>query len=809
MAAIWAWARLDIRLRWRSLVVLALLTMLAGTVTLAALAGARRADSALDRLLDVTAPATVTVRQLDPGFDPGAVSDLPYVEASGSLISGGLGELGEGISVDALHDTPTDTATLDRVERPVLLSGRLYRPDAADEAVVTQRFVDRWGKGVGDTVELRLPAPEQTSSLGDAEGGPLRGPTIRLRIVGVIRTPFFADWPGEVGTILPSPGVVAANAESAYGPGGLAESKTAQDLLVRLKGGAADVDRLRSDLVRIKGGADVDVQDLAGAYADREHSIAFEARALEALGVAAALASIVLVGQAIMRHVTAARPHLRTASAIGMTRVEIGMASSVGPVVACAVGGGLAIAGATLASGYFPIGTAAAAEPDPGLRVDLVVLAAGGVLMLIVAIAAAAAGAIAATAPIRPPSHRRRSAVSALLARVGAPLPVLVGSRLAFEPGTGPGEVPVRSTLVASVAAVLGLIAVAVVGSGVSDAATHPERFGQTLDIGYFTGFAGSEFIPTGRLESALVADDRVTGIATPRLAVATDGTGSASVALFSQEASELPVAPVVLSGRAPETATEVLLAPSSADDLHVAVGDTVSLTGSSGQAALRVVGIGLLTEGPRNRFDEGGLLTPSGFDRLFNGFEFRLLLLRLTGAAAADPAIEDELTSVALSRLPDYTDSGFQLGPVSDGLIVQQLEQVRSLPEVLGGFLVLLACGALGHALVTTVRRRRRDLATLRALGMTGAQIRSAVQVQALMVIGVGIVAGVPTGFALGETVWRSVASYTPLQHVAPTPMWAVLGIVPAAALVATLLAWLPGRRAARSRVADILRTE
>ena len=65
------------------------------------------------------------------------------------------------------------------------------------------------------------------------------------------------------------------------------------------------------------------------------------------------------------------------------------------------------------------------------------------------------------------------------------------------------------------------------------------------------------------------------------------------------------------------------------------------------------------------------------------------------------------------------------------------------------------------------------------------------------------------PTGFALGRTLWRSVANDTPLDYVPPVALWALVLVTPVAVLSALLLAAWPSHRAASLRVAHVLRTE
>ena len=183
------WLRLDLRRRWRSLTVLALLVALATATVLAAAAGARRGQTAFSRLWAITLPATATVLPNQPGFDWAKVRALPGVTALTKF------PVTFGFALECCPAASTGFPLADdemtrTIERPVILAGRLFNPDRADEVVVTPQFQASYGKGVGDTLILHLASPWQIDAGYDGSAGPPRGPRIRARIVGVGRSPF-------------------------------------------------------------------------------------------------------------------------------------------------------------------------------------------------------------------------------------------------------------------------------------------------------------------------------------------------------------------------------------------------------------------------------------------------------------------------------------------------------------------------------------------------------------------------------------------------------------------------------------------
>jgi ABC-type lipoprotein release transport system permease subunit len=116
---------------------------------------------------------------------------------------------------------------------------------------------------------------------------------------------------------------------------------------------------------------------------------------------------------------------------------------------------------------------------------------------------------------------------------------------------------------------------------------------------------------------------------------------------------------------------------------------------------------------------------------------------------------------------------------------------------------------GAVAHALFTGVRERAKELAVLRALGVTARQAGASVTWQAIVTAVIAVVAGVPIGVLVGRRVWRAISDELSFVYVGPLAT-AVLAIAAAACLLACLLlAIYPARGTARRPITETLRQE
>ena len=802
------WLRLEVRRRWRSLLVLALLVALATATVLAAATGARRGQTAFDRLWASTLPATVTVLPNQPDFDWATIRALPEVTA---LTEFPVVPYGFGLDCCPGADTgfpPADDQFTTTIERPVMLAGRLFNPDRVDEVVVTPQFTASFSKRVGDALTLHLASPQQVNSGYDGSTGPPRGPVIRARIVGVGRNVFGSmtvEGPGQRGRRAPSPALFAHYRADILGTNG----QGYLNALVRLKGGSAAIPAFRADLARVTGQPDIDVWNNLSYFGGPVQRLTrYEAACLLAFALAALVAAIFLIGQSVARYTSASAADLQVLQAVGLTPRQGVASAATPPFLAAAAGATLGVAAAIVASQWMPIGAASYAEPHPGFAADWLILGPGWVLAVAAVAAGSAAVAFLALTARRRQAIPRRSGVAAAAAAAGPSRPrgggrpVRARARTGSVGGAGPAGAGRRGRRRAGRAGRPHLLRRGCRCPG------QPGPLRPDLAASHVLRPQRARRRSGRRVLRAVAANRDVTGVDDARIAGAQ--SGQFSVESFTYDPVGGKRVPVVLTeGRMPATANEIVLAPVTASELHAVTGSTIRLTGSTTPKALTVTGIGFVPSGPHNDYYDGAWLTPAGYDRLFRGahyaFKFHLATVALRPGADVQ-AVARRLDAAAAAI---KGGSAFTFGPDVPSATVQAVKDLSVLPLALSAFLAVLAVGAVGHALSIAVRRRRHELAVLRALGLTRRQSRLVIVTQATLLAIIGLAFGIPLGIALGRTLWRAASNMTPLAYHSPLALWALLLIGPLTLVAANLLAAWPARRAARLRTGQILRTE
>jgi putative ABC transport system permease protein len=381
----------------------------------------------------------------------------------------------------------------------------------------------------------------------------------------------------------------------------------------------------------------------------------------------------------------------------------------------------------------------------------------------------------------------------------GLPPTVSIGARMALDTGRGPTALPSRPALVGAAVGIAGVVAALTFGMRVDHLLVTPKLWGADYDAVVTTG----EGAPDADERAAQVIAGMPDVVAAARFD-SMDLTVHAGDRELEDEAATLwvrrgTISPVVIEGRAPAAPDEVALGAELLDRLGIDVGDTVKVDRGDEEIALRVVGRHL--QPAEDNSGSGIYLAPQAFQALEGEHDDSGVLVRF------QPHVD---VVTALDRLRETGDQVEVTAATEDAPSnVDNLDELGGLPWALAAFLAVLAAIAAAHALVSTTRRRRRDLAVLRVLGFVGGQLCGALRWQALTVAAVGLVLGVPVGLTAGHRIWSALAEAVGVVDDWSFPWLTVIVAVPVALSAAVLLAILPGRAAARMSPGRVLRAE
>ena len=799
--------------RWRGWVLLGLLVGVAGGAVLTAAAGAARTDSAYPRFLVASRAADVLVSPFNTGLGGyyRALARLPDVAVVAPIV---------GVNAIPLRPdgrpaasgpvaVPADDRFGHQLEIPKLLAGRLPRPDRPGEVAVSQIGASSLHLHVGSTLVLGACAGQVCNRTDSRR--------LRERVVGIFVTR------GSVLPVTDLDKVAQIFASTALfdrlvhqlGPG----IRGFDGAYVKLRTGVSPERFARQAQALARAfpgtGGQVFVADEAAQAATIERSIRPQALALAIFALVLAVTALLIVGYVASRLLLAASSDYPALVALGMTRGQL-LAAGLVEVGAVALAGAVAAAGAAVAaSPLMPIGAARLAEPSPGVSADTTVLAAGAALITVLMLARAAWPAwrlaSAGHAEARDAAGTRRSLAAWWLAGAGAPVTAVTGVRLAFEPGRGRSAMPVRSALAGTALSVLAVAAAFTFGANLLHLVHSPRLYGQSWDAAIDLQF---QTVTPRQAQHLVGRAAHLSGWSFGDLGVV--GINGQIVPAIGVAPGRGPlVSPTLLSGQPPRTGHQIVLGTSVLRRIGRTVGQMVTVTVSGHRQQDRIVGQAVFPNFGQGSFTPtdlglGAETTAAFLQQWFSpggGPHYDFVLLRFAPGPHRATDIASFTRSMARFCQTVQQSTCVVTDQRPNG--VTNYLAIDGTPEVLAVLLAGLGLAALGQLTVMSGRRRRRDFAIMKALGLLRRQVRWITAWQMTTVTMLALLIGLPLGVALGRWAWALFATGLGIAGDTVTPVTIMLLMVPAAVLAANALAIWPARTVARLSPAEVLHAE
>jgi ABC-type antimicrobial peptide transport system permease subunit len=818
VAAVLTRLRAELRSRWRAWLAIAFLIGFAGGVVLTTAAGARRTASAYPRFLRRAHAASMLVSPNNTGF-PGYYAALAH--DTGAVVTPVIGfgtapahDPAQPLLVTASPDPKWGTV----VERPKITTGRMFRPASGDEVVADIAAARALHLHPGSRLTVIV------ASRNEELPSPAHDKAVTVDVVGIGVT---RDSVVTVNALAAAPSLIAGPAFAReFGPGDYAFDGAYATLA---PGASKSAFMARAQTVAQRfpqTGGGVFVADETQQAGQVEHAIRPQAVALGLFAALTALTALFALGQVLARQLHLTSTDNDVLRSLGMSRTQLFALGMAQVGAAAVVGAFIAVVVAIVASPTMPIGPARLAEPHPGVALDWVVLGGGFLLLVALLVASAAWPAWRAATPYGDPRRapdggtRRPSRLTRQATSAGAPPSVAIGVGYAVDPGRGRAAVPVRSAIAVTALAITALAAAITFGTNLSGLVQTPRLYGQSWDI---TADAQFGALPSGQIVALLRKDPGVQawtfGVHDD---ITVDGQDVPTIGL-SPPAGPV-IAPTVVTGRAAESAHEIMLGTKTLDHLHRRVGQTVSVqfqvmcctsTGAHSPPAreMRIVGRSVFP------FFGEGSFTPTGLgvgaqvtnppvvandpNRVAN-----FVLVRVAAGPEHDAQVARVVHDLGRTTICGSANQ-CAVSTASRPADILNYTRVKSTPVALAVVLALLAIGVVTNLLVSSIRRRRRGLAILKTLGFRRRQVSFAVAWQATALVAIALVIGLPIGTALGRWVWTTFATNLGLPGNPRTPVHAFLIAIPVALVIGNAIALGPGILAGRLRPATALRTE
>jgi hypothetical protein len=832
----WFWLRANFRRSWTNYLVVILLVGSIGGLAIGSLTAAKRTQSSFNVFLASTNPSDLTLTIAAPNISS-ELAHLPFVrfvgESSYSVNALPAGKDGAPAFPEPLESgNVTSSGSVRDVyfseDKVALIAGRLANPKKADQFMIEADALKEMGWHIGETIPMYFYTDAQAAK--SSFGTNKVKPTVSLMM-------------HLVGTITPNDDVLLDEVSRKPDLMIFTPALTRQivnnrlhynDYALQLDGGTKNISAVEREIVAaLPAGTTYTFQVNSIIAAEVNRSIEPDSIALGVFGLIAGLAALIIAIGLIARIMQSEKEDIEVLRALGASptmRASVSLLGLGGAIVCSAA---LAVGVAVALSPLSPIGPVRAVYPYRGISFDWPILGLGFIVLLVVLLGAA--GLLVRRRELR--TTRRSRLVSPSVgskfgkwaATVGLPVTAVVGVRFALEPGRDRDAVPVRSALVGAVLAVAIVAATLTFGSSLSTLVSHPPLYGWNWNYAFTSEGNG---VPPQAVD-LLKDDPYVESWSGDSFANAQIDGVTVPIILTTYHAS---VTAPILSGHEVDGPGQVVLGAATMKQLNTHVGGYVYASYGTTKDApvyvprtrLKVVGSATLPAiggvfSLHTSMGEGAIIPidiePPAFKKFLHspyvaldGFSTVLIRLRPGAPRAAAYRSLVKIASVGTKDLTATPDGGGVQVGVQSVQYPAEIENYRTIgviPDLLALALAIGAVVALGLTLVASVHRRRRDLALLRTLGFTGRQLLSAVAWQASVAGVVGAVIGIPLGIVVGRWLWTLFANGINAVPQPTVPIISVAIVALGAIVLANIVAAMPGRTAARTSTAQVLRGE
>jgi hypothetical protein len=796
--------RTELRRRWRSWMILAILISIAGGFVIAATAAGRRTESAFPGFVRAHGfDVIVNASKPEP-----KIAKLPGVTSATELVFAVNGQP----TCDCTH--PINGSDLyvgvvsGRGEPPFkLVSGHMPDRSSPDQVLASFTLQQDDGVQLGTVIHVPLYSASQASADSPGPSGKLprpKGPTVALHVVGIEASE--DEFPSGVAPLYTLFGT------QAFARTVLPRTALYYQYFVHLRHGVAALPRFENVINPLQLGSYSNEDAQAASI---EASIHPQAIGWLILAALAALVGVAVVGPALVRQSVVESEDFPTMVSLGADQrllFTLGMARNL-TVGLAGAGGALAVA--TALSPFAPLGEARTAETSTGVVFDTPILLLGALATVAVVLALGIRPALRAARTLRSDDRAvasRPSVAVTRLASMGAPPSAVIGVRYALERRKGGAAVPVGTALLGMALAVIALCGTAVFGASLSHLTATPSLYGEPFQLNLNSNGGPSDPALLRNLEHDKAVTEITAGVGSGEISVnkvlvgAVSATDIRGPLLFSTVKGHLPRGDGAQIGLGATTMRQA--------GVHLGSVVHVTLTGPSG--ATRTASFQVVSQ---ISFPELEGTVSLGTGALFTNTGFQDALLcppgpgraacqqQKTGAGILASVVSGPRGRAAINHYLDAYSSIATPAIIPTSLV--NFGEAVNFPFIFGAMLAVFGAATLTHLLVVSVSRRRREIGLLKVLGFVNRQVASAVVWQATTLALVGIVIGVPVGVVAGRAIWRAFANNLGVVPVSVVPIWLVGALVAGVIVVANLLAIGPALVAMRSKPGILLRTQ